>query len=197
MPLVQEGRARRARSQSDERSALAAAYREGLGVACITIICDGGGTRIVPGEYKLGAEHEIQARWWCRRAEDAERVASQAAERLRRRLTSEGTRSLGALATKDSLSPACDAVLAAAQRLNIALRSDDELAEEALLVAARVDAEMQKLQQSGGLKSVNKAYRDYRLTAAERGERAMRYDDWMRKYRENLVRQAACALRDV
>ena len=85
----------------------------------------------------------------------------------------------------------------ASRRLNVLLQSDDEVADEAALVAARVRAEMQKLQQSGGLKSVNQAYRDYRIEATARGERIVRYAEWMRKYEENLVRQAACALRHI
>ena len=77
------------------------------------------------------------------------------------------------------------------------LQSDDEIAAEAALVAARVAEEMQRLQQSGELKSVNQAYRNYRLGATARGERVVRYVEWMRKYKENLVRQAASALRDM
>lgn len=195
MAGVQKVQARRARSQLDERSALAAAYREGLGVVCITIICDARGTRIVAGDNALGAGQEIGARWWCRRAADAKRVASAATGQLRRR--GDGARPSAALETKDLLTLACDAILAAARRVSVVLQSDDEIAEEASLVAARVDAEMQKLRQSGGLKSVNKAYQEYRLEANRCGKPAIRYDDWMRKYRENLVRQAACALRDI
>jgi len=96
-----------------------------------------------------------------------------------------------------ALSLACTAVLAAAKRLNIVLQSDQEVIGEAMKVAARVDAEMQKQLQSGGLKSVNKAYRTYRLETGARGERVLRYDEWMRKYKENLVRQVAFALRHV
>jgi hypothetical protein len=96
-----------------------------------------------------------------------------------------------------ALSLARDAVLAAARRLNVLLQSDDEIAAEAALVAARVAEEMQRLQQSGELKSVNQAYRNYRLGATARGERVVRYVEWMRKYKENLVRQAASALRDM
>jgi hypothetical protein len=103
------------------------------------------------------------------------------------------------LAAEDShaLSLARDAVLAAARRLKVLLQSDGEIAGEAELVAARIDAETERLQQSGELKSVNQVYRNYRLEATARGERVVCYAEWMRKYKENLVRQAASALRDM
>lgn len=191
----------------DERCGLAAAYREGLGLAAVAVVCGPAGTRIfaaAPGDDGLCAAAEnVQARWWCRRAADATRLAS-AAKRLQRRESSDGGTMAGATAAargradnSAALSSACAAVLAAAEKFNIVLQSDQEIAAEAMNVAARIDAEMQKQQQSGGLKSVNKAYRSYRLESSGRGERVLRYDEWMRKYRENLVRQVACALRQV
>ena len=144
----------------------------------------------------------MQARWWCRRATDAARVAAAARARLRRRQSRDGgaTPSTAAVAGVEAeASPtvllACASVEAAAKRFNVVLRSDDEILDEAMNVVARVDAEMQKLQHSGGLKSINKAYRSYRLEASGRGERVLRYDEWMRKYRETLVRKLASTLR--
>ena len=87
------------------------------------------------------------------------------------------------------LSRACDAVLAAARRLNVVLQSDDEITEEASRVVASIDAKIEAARQSGELKPVNKKYKNYRREAKERGEPAMRYDEWMLKYRENLVRR--------
>jgi hypothetical protein len=88
-------------------------------------------------------------------------------------------------------------IAGAAKRLNIALSSDEEVDAEAMTVVARVDAEIERLQRSGELKSVNTSYRAYRLEASARGEKALRYAEWMDKYRENLVRQLAAALRYV
>jgi hypothetical protein len=68
---------------------------------------------------------------------------------------------------------------------------------KAMTVVARVEAEIERLQRSGELKSVNKSYRAYRIEASARGEKTLRYDEWMGKYRENLVRQLAAALRYV
>jgi hypothetical protein len=184
------------------RASVVAAYREGLGLAGIAIVCEAAGARVAaigPADANPDIETKIQMRWWCRRAADAERVASAAALRMRRlELRGDGASFSPRLVEDSSVfSSACDAVLAAARRLNVLLQSDDEIADEAALVAARVRAEMQKLQQSGGLKSVNQAYRDYRIEATARGERIVRYAEWMRKYEENLVRQAACALRHI
>ena len=66
-----------------------------------------------------------------------------------------------------------------------------------MTVVARVDEEIERLQRSGDLKSVNKSYRAYRLETSARGEKTLRYAEWMDKYRENLVRQLAAALRYV
>jgi hypothetical protein len=196
------------RSESGERLGLAAAYREGLGLAAVAVILGPAGIRICAGERgddgPFAAAESAYARWWCRRATEAARVAAAATARWRRR-ESRGrgaTPSTAALPSGQAeASPtvllACAAVEAAAKRLNIVLRSDDEILDEAMNVVARVDAEMRKLQQSGGLKSINKAYRSYRIEASGRGERVLRYDEWMRKYRENLVRKLASALRYV
>lgn len=177
------------RKRVDERGAFAAAYREGLGLAAIAVICDAGGARIIalkPGaDAAHGATDGAQAHWWCRRADEAARVAA-AAARMIRRESSDADRRAGAAA-----------VLAAAKKLNIALHSDDDIADAAMNAAARVDAQLQQQQLSGGLKSVNQAYRSYRLDSSARGERVLRYDEWMRRYRENLVRQIASMLRQI
>ncbi len=90
---------------------------------------------------------------------------------------------------------ACTAVAAAARRCGVALFGADEIAAHAAEIAARIDAELQKLKESGGLKSVNQAYKAYRVETSGRGERVLRYDEWMLRYRADLVRQAAAALR--
>lgn len=181
------------RKNTDERCGFAAAYREGLGLAAVAVIGEADGVGIIAvqsGEHEPGSgAGSVQARWWCRSAEDAARIAASAARTLHRQSNGENGTPL--------LRRAEAAVSAAAKRLNVALHSDAEIAAAATNVVARVDAELQQQQASGGLKSVNKAYRSYRLDSSARGERVLRYDEWMRQYRENLMRQIAFALRQI
>jgi hypothetical protein len=73
--------------------------------------------------------------------------------------------------------------------------SEREICSGALMAAARVDAEVERLQRAGGLKSVNKSYRAYRLEAAARGERVRPYAAWLEAYKIELVRDIAANLR--
>ena len=167
----------------DAGSGFAAAYCEGLGLAAIAAINSPDGMRIAVTEAGDATKELAQtacARFWCRRAE-AERVAAAAARLVR--------------GESNDAAHAATAVMRAAKRLGIALFSEQEIAAEAQKVAARIDVEMQRQKASGGLKEVNAAYRDYRIQTSARGERVLRYDEWMRKYKENLLRQVASALR--
>ena len=73
--------------------------------------------------------------------------------------------------------------------------SEAELHSGAMAAAARVDAEIARLHAAGGLKSVNASYRQYRVDATARGERVMRYADWMDRYRADLIKEIAANLR--
>jgi hypothetical protein len=181
-----------------EQNAFAAAYRDGLGLACIAVRCTSAGITISSvGEDRAG----FAARWWCRRAADAARIAASMRAKMRRRESD--TRSVAAAGDSwvdcdsQEMSFACTALADVARRLGVALFSDDDIAAHAAEIAARIDAELQKLKDSGGLKSVNQAYKAYRLETSGRGERVLRYDEWMRRYRADLVRQAAAALREL
>jgi hypothetical protein len=188
-----------------ERSAFAQAYREGLGLACIAVRRSGAGIVIAAAPRDAAADKgcaEAAAHWWCRRATDAARIAAAARAKMRRRCESSAapaTAAAAGAAAVDSheIACACTAIADAARRYGVALFSEDEIAAHAAEIAARVDAELQKLKESGGLKSVNQAYKAYRLQASGRRERVLRYDEWMRHYRADLVRQAAAALREL
>lgn len=77
----------------------------------------------------------------------------------------------------------------------VARLSEAALRADALAVVARVEAEMARLQATGGLKSVNASYRQYRLAASARGEPVIRYADWMQRYKADLIREIAENLR--
>jgi hypothetical protein len=180
------------------RASVVAAYREGLGLAGIAIVCEATGVSIVaigPSDANPDAVADEQIRWWCERAADAECIRSAAARRMRGLKSRAWGESFLPVLAEDSCSLACNAVLAAARRLNVLLQSDDEIADEAAVVAARIDAEVERMRQSGELKSVNQAYRKYRIEATARGERVMSYAEWMRKRKEKWVREAASTLR--
>ena len=120
---------------ASERAGLIAAYRDGLGVAAVTMICGPAGFRIVPSALGdnavLTAGETMQARWWCRRATDAQRVATAATARLRRRSLGGGDAASGVMAL------ASDLVKSAARQCNVMLHSEQEISEEALDAAAR------------------------------------------------------------
>lgn len=169
------------------RAALIAAYREGAAFAAVEVISGAAGIRLAvttgDGELRLG--ESIAARWWCRRTVEAECIVA-AVERARRRSRTK---------IPDAIADACNLVLRAAQRLEIPLRSDEDVVEEAMHVIVRVDDEIERQQQSGELKSVNQAYRQYRLEASARGERVLRYAEWIERYKARLVREIAVTLR--
>jgi hypothetical protein len=77
------------------------------------------------------------------------------------------------------------------------LRSDEEIRREAMAVIARLEQEVAAQQRAGALKSVNRSYRDYRLAASARGEKVLRYVQWMERYKAKLVRDIAQNLRSL
>jgi hypothetical protein len=172
-----------------ERAALVAAYRQGLGLAAIAVICGPDGVRLslapCDGEIAVAAAETVQERWWCRNAVEAERVVAAATARLRH-----GNAHAGELSAF-----ACESITRAAKRLNIALQSDQQIYDEAIVAIERINCEIEKLRHAGGLRPVNKSYQAYRNEAASRGERVVPYARWMLTYKESLVRKAAATLR--
>jgi hypothetical protein len=188
-----------ARCEPRNRAALVAAYREGLGLAAVAVLRGAAGIRIVAaedgGDDLLAAGDAVEARWWCRRAADAERVATAATARLRRRQSSDGPPSPSADVLSYSPSHISVAIENAARRLHVILYSDEEIFVEAARMILRVDEEIENLQRAGQLKSLNKSYRTYRTEASARGEKVPPYAEWLNKYKANLMRQLAAALR--
>ena len=73
--------------------------------------------------------------------------------------------------------------------------SADEIRDGASIAVARVEREIERMRRAGELKAVNTSYRQYRLTLAERGERALPYAAWMARFKASLVRDIAANLR--
>jgi hypothetical protein len=172
------------RDSGEECRRMTAAYRDGLALAAVVVVPSANGARIIalaPGSEDVPAIDELSVRLWCRRETEASCIAAAAAKIVRRKPDGD----IG------------EAIRAAAKELGVAVQTDDEIAVEAMTVAGRIALEMRKQQQSGELKTINQAYRSYRLETSARGERALRYDAWMQRYREDLVRKAAATLRQL
>jgi len=167
--------------------AFIAAYREGLGLAAVALVVDENGARLVnaAADAPLESGAAVKARWWCKSAQQAEWLVESAARLARAAQVDDA----------DALSRLCAGVTKAAKRLAIVLRSDGEIAGEAIALIARLEHEIAAQQRAGGLKSVNRGYRDYRLQASARGEKVLRYAEWIARYKAKLVRDIAQNLR--
>jgi hypothetical protein len=163
--------------------AFIAAYRDGLGLAAVTLVVDASGARLV--NAALESDAAVRARWWCKSAQQAGWLVERVARALR----------TGQPDDAEAVSRWRRAVADAATRLGIVLRADNEIAREAAAVIARLEQEIAAQQRAGTLKSVNRGYRDYRLQASARGEKVLRYADWMARYKARLIRDIAQNLR--
>jgi hypothetical protein len=189
-----------ARREAKSRAPLIAAYREGLGLAGIALIRGAAGTRIAVigrggDDCDANPADTVAMRWWCRRADDAKRVAVVATTRLRRLESQDDTAKPSMADVPRWPGVASAAVEHAAKRLRVSLYSDDDVSADADRIIARVNEEIETLQRTGQLKSVNQSYRAHRLQAAARGEKAAPYADWLSEYKAKLVRELAAALR--
>jgi hypothetical protein len=161
------------------QEALIAAFRHGLGLAGLAVIRGSSGIRVAAvgadGVSALAAGESGEVRFWCRHAADAQRIVATA---------------------KSKMPPGADQVLiTAAARIPASLYSDAEITAEAVAAIGRVEQELESLRVAGALKSGTRSYRDYRQDAAARGEKIVPYAIWFSKYKGNLVRQLAAALR--
>jgi hypothetical protein len=176
------------------RAVLIEAYRDGLGLAALAIVRDPAASRVVAlagGDAESLPGEVIVRRWWCRRADEARHVAAAAMRRLGRRYSPP----LEAATAAAPIAEIAALIEATAARAGVALYSDAQVAAEADEAIARVDAELDKLQRAGELKSVNASYRTYRLEVSARGEKVQPYAAWFNGYRATLVRQLANTLR--
>lgn len=184
--------------KADDEAALIAAFRQGFGLAGLAIIQSPQRIRlqaVAPdGVGALAADETGGVRFWCRRTADAERIVAAAASKLRRQSADVAPR---VAPGRPSTFPREieQAFVAAAARLHVVLYSDEEITGQAIAAIARMEEELASLQRAGGLKSVNRSYRTYREESSARGENIVPYAQWFRKYKQNLIRQLAAALR--
>lgn len=167
------------------------AYCEGLGLAAIVLVSAPAGGRLaaVLPDAAMRMQPAEAVCWWCRRMDDAERIAAAAARAMARRAPN------GQASCTPTAAQYAAAVAAAAKRRNVALYADADILADAEAVIARVHAEFERFRGTGELKAINQSYRHLRLEALERGEKLPPYAQWLNKYRLNLVRQLAAALR--
>lgn len=182
------------RQQAKRHEALLAAYRDGLGFTLIAVWATAEGIRIAATRNAADIAPAPAARWWCRDAGDAARVAAAATRLLRRRQSQDKCRWAPATES-DALTRAAEVIAGAAERIGVTLYRDEDVAREAADVVARVDAEFERLQRAGDLKAINRAYREHRMEAARRGEKILPYARWLDQYREDFVRRLAAGLR--
>jgi hypothetical protein len=189
----------RADRESKARAALIAAYREGLGLVAIAIIHTATGIRVAVLGNDCGGSlppgERIETRWWCRRSSDAARVTAAAVARLQHRESRDKARGVAPVASSHSTQLAGMAIAAAAKQCGVTLYSDEETLAAANAMITRVNEEIEELQRTGELKSVNRSYRIYRTETTARGETALPYARWLDGYKANLVRRLAAALR--
>jgi hypothetical protein len=173
-----------------------------LGLAGLAVIHGAAGIQIaVVGEGRdqpaSCVGDRVAAQWWCRRAADAQRVAVAATARLRRLESRDGAAGRSAIGSSPSPSDTVAAIEHAARRLHVTLYSDEEISADAQRIITRVEEEIETMRRTGQLKSVNRSYQTSRMEASARGGKAAPYADWFNKYKANLVRQLATALRYV
>jgi hypothetical protein len=177
--------------ESRHRAALLAAFHQGLGLSAVEILRDSKGVFIAvknAGEGIAASEQIVLARWWCRRASDAERIVAAATRQIRR------AESNGA-GEQDEDRPISAAIAAVADRLGVPVYGDEVISGQAKAIIAGIEEQMERLQAAGELKAVNRSYRTYRMEASARGGKILSYADWINKYKENLVREIAATLR--
>jgi hypothetical protein len=178
-------------SHADLHADMVVAYCEGMGLAAVAWVNDPAGSRlaVLSPDVAIRTPQTEPARWWCRRMDDAERLAAAATRALARHASNDRA------CRSPTASQCAAAIVAAAKRHNVVLYAEADILADAEAIVARVNAEFERFRGTGELKAINRSYRRLRLAALERGEKMPPYVQWLNKYRVNLVRDLAAALR--
>lgn len=86
---------------------------------------------------------------------------------------------------------AAESLARAVYVLGINCESNENVECAAAEAVAMIDKKIADLQRSGGMKSFNKAYREYRLRAKAEGRGAMQYAGYLENYRLDLIKVVA------
>jgi len=145
-------------SHADLHADMVIAYCEGLGLAAIALVADPAGSRLaaLSADVAIRTPQTEPARWWCRRMDDAERVAAAATRAMVRHAAND--RACRAPTTIQCAA----AVAAAAKRRNVALHAEADIFADAETIIARVNAEFERFRGTGELKAINQSYRRLR-----------------------------------
>ena len=187
--------------RAGEQAALIAAFRQGLGLCGVAVIRGAAGIRFdtagPTGIGSLATGETGEVHFWCRHAADGDSIAAAANAKLRRQssVIEPCARRDASNLTRSVTTRPDQALIATAARLHVALYADEQITRAAIAAIARLEEELETMRRSGALKSVNRSYRAYRRDSSARGEKIVPYAAWFRKYKENLVRQLAAALR--
>jgi hypothetical protein len=109
----------------------------------------------------------------------------------RARLDAAGKAATGADGFDISEAEMRESLFAAAAEIGASLESNETVERNAEQAIAEIEKTFQQMQRDGGLKLINKSYREYRATRLAAGERAQLYSGWITNYKLRIIRAAA------
>lgn len=139
---------------------------------------------------RLGENARLVNVLWCVSAGQAELVA----EHVRTDLASIARPERGSWFGVD-VTTAGESVTRAVRDLGVCAEGSETVEARAAQAVAQIEQEIAALQKSGGMKTFNKSYREYRLKAQATGETFMLYAGWLQNYKLRLIRTVAEAAR--
>ena len=122
---------------------------------------------------------------------DGERAADAVREECRRRLAS--ARIKGEWFDVDGAA-ALELIHTTAGELGVSLEVDGDVRAHAEAAVTKVEAELERLRQTGGLKEINGEYKRYRQERAATGQAAVAYPFWFAQRKRQMVRNVARAV---
>lgn len=135
---------------------------------------------------RLGENVRLHRLFWCATASQAELLC----ERVRADLALFGPPERGGWFAVD-VRTAAESTARAADELGVTTQSRDEVDAAAAKAVAQIEQKFAELQRTGGLKTINKAYREYRLERQAAGETVMLYAGYLENYKLRMIRAVA------